>query len=276
MRKNFAISNGILILFLLFSYTVFPQSTASPQLSKFQIEAPQLDTIKTIWLYLPKDYSEEKKFPVLYMQDAQNLFDNETAYAGEWAVDEFLDTQNAEVIVVAIEHGNDKRISELTPFPNEKYGGGNGDRYVDFIRETLKPHIDASYSTKTASRDTYIMGSSLGGLISFYAALKYPEVFGNAGVFSPSFWFSEKIYEFAQQSQISAKSKFYFMAGDSESQDMLPDMHRMIELLKEKGVEARQLKWITHKNGKHQEATWKAEFPAAYYWLLQNDDHGKD
>lgn len=62
MRKNFAISNGILILFLLFSYTVFPQSTASPQLSKFQIAAPQLDTIKTIWLYLPKDYSEEKNF----------------------------------------------------------------------------------------------------------------------------------------------------------------------------------------------------------------------
>ena len=72
------------------------------------------------------------------MHDAQNLFDAKTSFAGEWNVDETLDSLNAEVIVVGIEHGNEKRLDELTPFKNEKYGGGNGDKYLDFIVTTLK------------------------------------------------------------------------------------------------------------------------------------------
>lgn len=156
------------------------------------------------------------------MHDAQNLFDSKTSYAGEWNVDEKLDSINAQIIVVGIEHGNDKRMEELTPFKNEKYGGGNADAYLQFIVKTLKPEIDRTYrtKTKTKNKNTIIMGSSLGGLVSFYAVLKYPEIFGKAAVFSPSFWFSNKIYAFANENK-KLKTKIFFMCGDNESEDMV-------------------------------------------------------
>lgn len=127
------------------------ESTASKNVSTFTIEAPQLKTSKKIWIYLPEGYSAtaKKKYSVIYMHDAQNLFDKKTSFVGEWDVDEKLDSLKAQVIVVGIEHGNEKRIDELTPFKNEKYGGGKADEYVDFIVKTLKPYIDKNYQTKT-------------------------------------------------------------------------------------------------------------------------------
>jgi alpha-glucosidase len=82
--------------------------------------------------------------------NAQNLFDSKTSYAGEWNIDEKLDSINAELI--GIEHGNDKRMDELTPFKNDKYGGGNADAYLEFIVKTLKPQIDQKYRTKTKKK----------------------------------------------------------------------------------------------------------------------------
>lgn len=114
-------------LFFILNYnTLFSQeSTASKQVSSFEINAPQLNSKKKIWIYLPKDYdSSTKKYPVIYMHDAQNLFDAKTSYVGEWNVDETLDSINAKVIIVGIEHGGEKRIEELTPFTHPKYGGG--------------------------------------------------------------------------------------------------------------------------------------------------------
>ena len=162
---------AILLFILLFSLNnLFSQeSTASKNVSTFTIDAPQLNCTKKIWLYLPKEYAtSKKKYPVIYMHDAQNLFDAETAYAGEWNIDEKLDSLNAQVIVVGIEHGNEKRIDELTPFKNEKRGGGNGDNYLEFIVKTLKPKIDSTYRTKSNAVNTVIMGSSLGGLIAIF------------------------------------------------------------------------------------------------------------
>jgi alpha-glucosidase len=124
------------------------------------------------------------------MHDAQNLFDSKTSYAGEWNIDEKLDSINAELIVIGIEHGNDKRMDELTPLKNDKYGGGNADAYLEFIVKTLKPQIDQKYRTKTKKENTLIMGSSLGGLV-YYAILKYPQVFGKRNL--QSFLFGSQI-----------------------------------------------------------------------------------
>jgi len=114
-----------LTFFFLISSTISAQeSTASKQVSTFTIEATQLQTTKKIWVYLPQNYlTSKKKFSVLYIHDAQNLFDAKTSYSGEWNIDEKLDSLRAQVIVVGIEHGNEKRLGELTPFKNEKYGG---------------------------------------------------------------------------------------------------------------------------------------------------------
>ena len=190
----------LLLLFFLWSFNTFSQNKQiSVQVSTFKLKAPQLNTEKKIWLYLPQNYAtSNKKYSVIYMHDAQNLFDSESSYSGEWNIDEKLDSLQAQVIVVGIEHGNEKRIEELTPFKNEKYGGGKADDYLEFIVKTVKPKIDSTYRTKPDTKNTLIAGSSLGGLTSFYATLKYPDIFGKAVVFSPSFWFSDEIYNYAQ------------------------------------------------------------------------------
>ncbi|MFH6987723.1 alpha/beta hydrolase [Flavobacterium collinsii] len=245
------------------------ESTASKNVSAFTIEAPQLKTTKKIWIYLPDGYaaSVKKRYSVIYMHDAQNLFDGKTSYAGEWNVDEKLDSLKAPVIVVGIEHGNDKRLNELTPYKNEKYGGGDADNYLDFIVKTLKPYIDQNYRTKTKVKNTLIMGSSLGGLVSYYAVLKYPEVFGKAGVFSPSFWFSNNIYTLTEQTS-KVKTKIYFLCGDKESDDMVSDMTKMERLLDTKRCYCLHLtKSKIIKGGEHNEKLWRDGFAKAIIWL---------
>lgn len=245
------------------------QSTASKQVTKFTIAAPQLDTLRTIWVYLPSDYkNSEKEYPVIYMHDAQNLFDAETSYVGEWEVDEYMDTLiDNQSIIIGIEHGNEKRIDELTPYKHEKYGGGKGDAYLTFIMNTVKPHIDITYRTKSSAENTTIFGSSLGGLISFYAVLKYPETFGKTGVFSPAFWINPEIFDIVKSTEIPKTSKFYFLAGTDEDETMIPKLEEMITLLKSKGVKETQFETHSIDGGQHNEKFWAAHFGEAYLWL---------
>lgn len=245
------------------------QSTASQNVTTFEIEAPQLDTIKKIWIYLPEGYkTSEKRYPVLYMHDAQNLFDAKTSFSGEWKVDEILDSLEAPgVIVVGLEHGNSKRIDELTPFPHEKYGGGKADAYLAFLRNTLKPHVDASYRTLPNAKNTTIMGSSLGGLVSFYAMLKYPETFGQAGIFSPSFWFSDKIFSMAEGANLNEHHRFYFLGGTAEGEEMVPHLNKMKSILLARGIPEENIELKVIQGGQHNEAFWSAHFLEAFEWL---------
>jgi len=247
------------------------QNTASKRVSTFNIESPQLNTTKKIWIYLPKNYAiSKKKYPVMYMHDAQNLFDAKTSFVGEWNVDEKLDSLNAQVIVVGIEHGNGKRMDELTPYKNTKYGGGNADKYLDFIVNTLKPEIDSKYRTKTNAKNTGIVGSSLGGLVSYYAILKYPTVFGKAGIFSPSFWFNRKeIIELTEKTP-KLKTKIYFLCGDNEGDaDMILDLNKIDDLVSKKRCECKNLtKKKIVQGGQHNEKLWRDGFVDAYIWLF--------
>jgi len=258
-----------LFILLFFLNNLFSQeSTASKNVSSFTIQAPELKCAKKIWLYLPNGYgSSKKKFPVIYMHDGQNLFDSKTSYVGEWNIDEKLDSLNAQVIVVGIEHGNEKRINELTPYKNEKYGGGNGENYLEFIVKTLKPKIDSTYKTKPNKMNTAIMGSSLGGLISYYALLKYPDTFGKAGVFSPAFWINPEIFELTKNTK-TLDSKMYFLCGDKESNDMVPDVNKMEILVSDIRCSCRHLtrKKIV-KGGQHNEKLWCDNFVTVFKWL---------
>lgn len=267
--QNLIFRRALLLVCVLITAAASAQSTASPQVSTFIIKAPQLSSDKKIWVYVPKNYAEStKKYPVIYMHDGQNLFDKSTAFVGEWNVDEALDSIGTQVIVIGIEHGGDKRIDELTPFSNVKYGGGKADAYLDFIVSTLKPEIDKKYRTKSNARNTGIMGSSLGGLVSFYAAMKYPKVFGKAGVFSPSFWFSDKIYSFAE-SIPKTKAKIYFLAGDNEDDEMVPDLEKMYTEINKKRCDCLNLsKKVIVKGGQHNEKLWRENFLKAYLWLF--------
>ena len=264
---------------LLFCIKSHAQSTASKQVSTFTIEAPQLNTQKKIWVYLPKDYQNSKKsYSVIYMHDAQNLFDAETSYVGEWKIDEYLDSINSnESIIIGIEHGNEKRIDELTPFVNEKYGGGKGDLYLSFIIETLKPYVDLNYRSLTDNENTIIWGSSLGGLMSLYAVIKYPETFGKAGIFSPAFWINKnEIFELVKNSDINPNHKFFFLVGSEEGEsiefasEMVSDQHDMVKLLLDKGINNRNVMDKVVPNGHHNETLWGTNFAETYQWLIKN------
>lgn len=260
----------LLIFFAFASLKLHAQEhTFSKQVSTFTIIAPQLNTSKKIWIYLPKEYElSNRKYPVLYMHDAQNLFDKKSSYAGEWEVDETLDGINAKVIVIGIEHGNNERINELTPFAHPIYIGAQADKYLEFIVKTLKPHIDSTLRTKKLAKDTGIMGSSLGGLVSMYAVLKYPITFGKAGIFSPSFWYSEKIYQM-MESAPKLSAKIFLLSGDKEDTSMVPDLNKMHLLLDKNRCSCKNLsKKKIVADGQHNEKLWRENFKEAFEWLF--------
>lgn len=234
---------------------------------------PQLKRTRRVWIYLPECYHEsKKKFPVLYMQDGQNVFDDATAFAGEWGVDEYFDeacTRGIEAIVVAIDNGGIKRMNEYSPYHIGESGKGEGDEYVDFLVKTLKPFIDKNYRTAANKENTAIAGSSMGGLISLYAVLKYPKVFGGAGIFSPSLWISPKIFDDIQSKAGKVKSKIYFYAGKKESTAMVTQTLKAFEQMNL--YSKSKMTIVIRSDGEHAEASWRKEFPSFYEWLLQED-----
>jgi predicted alpha/beta superfamily hydrolase len=255
----------IVAFFLFFShYGICQESTASKQVSTFTIESPQLKTSKKVWVYLPQNYyTTTKKFPVIYLNDAQNLFDAKTSFSGEWNIDETLDSLKAEVIIVGIEHGNDKRIDELTPYPNEKYGGGKANEYLDFIVNQVKPHVEKNFRIKSSPKYTTVGGSSLGGLFSLYALQKHPEVFQKGIIFSPAFWINPEMFPLIEKSNL--KAKMFFLCGDKESADMVSDMQKMIAMLPENCTITSEI----IKDGQHNEKLWREAFAKAYLWLYK-------
>jgi predicted alpha/beta superfamily hydrolase len=230
---------------------------------------PQLKRVRKIWIYLPEDYAtSENHYPVIYMQDGQNVFDEATAFSGEWGVDEFLDTTLLKkCIVVAVDNGGTKRVTEYNPYDNKRFGKGEGDVYVDFLVKTLKPFIDKKYKTLKSKETTFIAGSSMGGLISFYAILKYPKIFGGAGIFSPSFRISgPKIIDAVTKNGKKVQSKIYFYAGKQESEAMVPDMLKVFEEMSR--LSGSKMISVIRDEGGHNETAWKKEFPLFYEWML--------
>jgi len=251
-------------------------STAAKNVSihSADFHIPQLNQKRKIWIYLPPDYEiSGKKYPVLYMHDAQNLFDAKTSFSGEWNVDESLNElfHNGDegIIVVGIENGGEFRIDEYTPWAHPEHGGGQGDKYIDFIVETLKPYVDSNFRTRADRLHTGIMGSSLGGLISFYAAIKHQDVFSKVGVFSPSFWFSDEVYELVDRIGKVYNMKLYLMGGELESDHLVDEINAMITTLQMAGFDESEIEMIIHKDGEHNEQYWSREFKDCYLWLFR-------
>ncbi len=250
-------------------------TTASKNVSIIEKEflIPELNTIShKIWVYLPPNYTENsKKYPVIYMHDGQNLFDNATSYIGEWEVDETLNElfnkTGKGFIVVGIENGGEERINEYTSWSHEKYGGGKGEIYIDFLVNTLKPYIDATYRTKPQQKHTGLIGSSLGGLISYYGGLKYPKTFGKIGALSTSFWFSDKVEGFTRAYGNTKKVKLFLLVGEKEGEEMVLGTENTEKLLLETGFIQKNLKSKIAPEGNHNEAFWKSEFLEVVTWL---------
>ena len=257
------------------------ESTAAENVSIMDenFEMPQLNRTRRIWIYLPPDYDESSKnYPVLYMHDGQNLFDMQTSYAGEWEVDETLNnlaTQGYEVpIVIGIDNGGVERIAEYTPWVNPSYNSGQGKEYIDFIVETLKPYIDANYRTLPDQNNTGIMGSSLGGLISHYGSVKNQDIFGKAGIFSPSYWFSDSIWAFTNEAGKQNPMRFYQIMGQLEGNQAVANMLKMDTALKAVGFTNDEIISKVIAGGEHNEKLWREQFEEAYLWLFASYAYG--
>lgn len=254
-----------------------PASTAADnvEILNTAFYMPQLATSRKIWLYLPPDYyTSAKTYPVIYMADGQNLFDNATSFAGEWQVDETLNSLFEQgdygAIVVGIENGPE-RLNEYSPWVNSQYNaGGKGDEYMEFLAETLKPYMDTNYRTKSEAEFNALIGSSMGGLISFYGACEFPNQFEKAGILSPSFWFAltdEKNYITNNTNDIS-KLKMHFVAGQNESKAMVTDINTIKDLLITKGMNNLNTNTKFDTYGSHSESYWRGEFGGVYQWLF--------
>lgn len=258
-------------------------STARPGVSVLDtaFAMPQLERTRRVWVYLPPDYAtSDRRYPVLYMHDGQNLFDAATAYAGEWGIDETLDSLHTAgdpgIIVVGIDNGRERRLDEYSPWRNERHGGGEGAAYAEWLVHTLKPFIDQRYRTLADRSNTAIAGSSMGGLISLYALLQFPEVYGRAGIFSPAFWFAPEIFDAVRASRAPyPDTRVYMVSGGRELQQgeragvYRDDQARMQEALIAAGFRAgQQVKASVIPDGEHSEWFWRREFPAAYRWLF--------
>src|SRR5258708_1851693 len=157
----------------------------------------------------------------------------------------------------------------------EKFGKGEGDEYVDFLVKNLKPFIDKNYHTLKDKSHTFIAGSSMGGIISMYAVLKYPDVFGGAGVFSPAFWVGPKIFDDIKDKGNKVNSLIYFYAGNKESDQMVPDMVKAHNEMMKVSKPVTNFVSVVDGEAQHNEAAWRKWFPHFYLWLIGDEKFEK-
>jgi len=237
-------------------------------------EIPQLIKTRRIAALLPHDYDQtNKRYPVLYLQDGQNLFDDFSPY-GNWSLDKKLailsEQGMGDIIIIAIDHAKEKRVEEFTPSYKTKLGVGHGEKYAQFLAETLKPYVDKYFRTLPGHKYTGIGGSSMGGLISLYAGLMYPDIYDKLMIFSPSLWVTENIEPRVTKTKDSFNLKIYLYAGGKEGSNMVPNVLKFKEALSRKIQDNSVLNFnlSIDPNGEHNEYRWGMEFPKAIKWLF--------
>src|SRR5262245_36852795 len=239
----------------------------------FDLWSPQFRNRRGIDVYLPASYADGRRhYPVVYMQDGQNLSDPSIAFCGNtWHIDAglpWLASRGVEPIVVGV-HNTPGRLAEYSPFADPKHGGGHGNRYARFLIETVKPRIDDEFRTKNDRDSTVVGGSSMGGLISLYLFFRRPSPFGRALVMSPSIWFGgREILAYVQRSR-TTRGRIYLDVGTAEGKGTLRNAKALNRLLKKKGYGRDTLRFVEAEEHQHREADWAWRFPHALEFLLR-------
>lgn len=223
------------------------------------------------YVYLPDDYDDypDRHYPVLYMFDGHNVFfDSDATYGKSWGMNTYMNITQKQLIIVAIEcnHEGDGRLMEYSPltFQNTTVGKvvGKGKIYMDWLVNDLKPQIDARLRTLPDREHTIIAGSSMGGLMSLYAALEYNDVFQRAACLSPSLWVApSKIIQMISLAQIKNDTCVYMDYGSKEIYNHAATVEALISvshLLLAKHV---NLAFRIVPGGTHSEASWERQIP---------------
>jgi predicted alpha/beta superfamily hydrolase len=237
---------------------------------------PSLGRHRRLWVYLPIGYETSRmNYPVIYMHDGQNLFDELNDFGNEWGIDEVLDAERGNIIVVGIDNGEEHRMAEYMLHDHPDHGAGEGALYLKDIAEVLKPFVDSVLRTRPGNEHTCIAGSSMGGLISLYAGLYFPHLFGVVGIFSPAIWLdAPKI--FTEVNDVLAKhvatgkavlpQRWYFYAGAIESETMVAEVATMVKILRQ--YPHLDITYQIDAKGVHEETVWKSYFPEFYKWVV--------
>lgn len=248
-------------------------SVAAPsRFETFGLALPMLGVDRTVRVYLPPDYAacRDCRYPVVYFMDGQNVFDAATSYAGEWGADEVLDGLHQKhglaVIAVAIDHGGEARMQELSVWSHPEFAPAKGEAYLADLIGAVKPAVDARYRTQPEAAATVIAGSSMGGLMAHAAVMRHPEAFGRALVFSPSYWFSPAIAQETANTPLQPGQRVYVYVGGSEGDDMLSDAEAMAARWKAALPATAALQFTAVAEAGHNEAAWRTALPEALCW----------
>ena len=226
-----------------------------------------LPRARTILVYLPPGYKPRaaRRYPTLYLQDGQNVFDKATSFGEEWHVDETAQSlieqgQIEPLIVVAIYNTGEHRVNEYTPTKVADKGGGSADLYGRMLVEEIKPLIDRKYKTLPSAASTGLGGSSLGGLLTMHLAIKYPTAFNRLAVLSPSVWWDNRVI-LREVQEVTAKLplKIWLDAGTAEGANVVADVRALRDALLAKGwVPDHDLRYVEAEGAGHNEQSWGA------------------
>ncbi len=218
-------------------------------------------------VYLPAAYEKTPRlhFPVLYLQDGQNLFDPATSFIPgmHWQVgktaDQLIERGAIEpLIIVGIYNTGKRRVREYTPSRDKKLGGGGANRYGRMLVEEIFPFVGSQYRVAGGTENTGLGGSSLGGLLTIYLGLRFQEIFGKLAVLSPSVWWDRRwILDFAARRRLKQKSRIWLDIGTQEGARTLEDVRKLRDVLVQKGwQEGSDLHFAEIPGGQHNEAAW--------------------
>jgi predicted alpha/beta superfamily hydrolase len=243
-----------------------------------------LSTRRDLIVYLPPGYDESKnaRYPVLYLQDGQNLFSPATAFGGQdWRADAAADQlicagEIEPLLIVGVFHAGVRRLSEYTPTRDPKLRkGGKAARYAQTLAREIKAFIDHAYRTRKGAPHAAVGGSSLGALASLVAGLNYPRVFGHVAAMSPSVWWDRRsILPMVEAYRERVRGRIWLDAGTAESdapQQMIDDTRALRDALEAKGwEEGANLLYREYEGAGHNEAAWAARFPDVLRALFQS------
>jgi predicted alpha/beta superfamily hydrolase len=236
-----------------------------------------LDAPRNVLVYLPPGYgiNPVQRYSVLYMHDAQNLFNPADAFGGvAWGADEtaqrlILNGEIEPIIIVGIYNSGDRRIDDYTPVRGTRGRGGQADRYGRMIIEELKPFIDNEYLTRPEREYTGIGGSSLGGLVSIHLGFKRPDVFSRVAALSPSVWWANN--QIIRETAILPERiplRIWLDIGKKEGIRIKHQVRAMKEMLLAQGWEiGADLAYLESPNARHEEAAWKERFDQVLKFL---------
>ena len=244
-----------------------------------QFSSVYLPSDRDVRIWLPPSYGTEpeRRFPVLYLHDGQNLMDGRSSYlpGRTWCAHTTADRLTHEsriepLILVGIDNTGLRRMPEYTPSADPRFGGGEGALYGRLLVDELKPLIDTSFRTLPERENTGLAGSSLGGLISLSLGLDYPGVFGKLGVLSPSVWWNNReILNRVGSKTPVPRPKIWLDMGMSEGLRHLRDTdllyHRLLGRGWRDGVD---LRYLRIPGGLHDEDAWARRFHRVLEWLF--------